>query len=90
MMMSSHQVRRQTRMCLPKDGAIEHSDGLDDTDDDELDRYLQLRVAPDPASPNPIRWWLNHAAAFPNLTRMALNYLIIPGAYCSISMTRIN
>jgi len=51
----------------------------DDADDeDELDRYLRLKVVLDSACPNPIRWWLDHAAVFPNLMQMALDYIIIP------------
>ena len=57
-------------------------DDSDDDDEDELERYL-LHVKPVPASvcPNPIRWWLDRVADYPNLSKMALNYLIIPGVF---------
>jgi len=51
-----------------------HSD--DDIDDaDELEHYLRMKVVLDSACPNR---WMDHAAIFPNLVRMALNYVIIP------------
>jgi hypothetical protein len=57
-------------------------DDSDSDDEDELERYL-LHVKPVPASacPNPIRWWLDRVADYPNLSKMALNYLIIPGVF---------
>jgi hypothetical protein len=51
----------------------------DDDTDDELDRYLRMKpVSPDQC-PNPIRWWLDRTADYPNLSHMAIDYLIIPG-----------
>src|SRR5258708_32120347 len=66
-------------------------DDTDDDDDDELDHYLWLKVALNSTCPNPIQWWLDHTAVFPNLGQMALNYIIIPGVYHSlVSMTCTN
>ena len=45
---------------------------------DELDRYLST----DPeATADAIQWWLEHRAMYPNLCRMALDYLSIPGEF---------
>lgn len=43
---------------------------------DELTRYLST-----PSEPvdNPIAWWYNHRHIYPRLSRMALDYLSIPG-----------
>src|ERR1700733_7728459 len=38
-----------------------------------------MKIVFNSACPNPIERWMDHAAVFPNLVRMALNYLIIPG-----------
>jgi hypothetical protein len=44
---------------------------------DELDRYLST----DPEhTENVFAWWTEHRPAFPRLSRMALDYLSIPGA----------
>ena len=29
--------------------------------------------------PDPIHWWLDRSADYPNLSQMAVDYLIIPG-----------
>jgi hypothetical protein len=55
-------------------------DSDDDEYNDELDQYLKMKPAPVDQCPNPIRWWLDRKADYPNLSRMALDYLIIPGA----------
>jgi hypothetical protein len=42
---------------------------------DELDRYLSS----DPVRvPDAVRWWYNRRAEYPRLSRMAIDYLIIP------------
>ena len=46
----------------------------------KLERYL--RVGPEHA-PNPIQWWLDRHTVYPNLSRMALDYLTIPGTFLS-------
>jgi hypothetical protein len=51
----------------------------DDEYDDELDQYLKLRPASPAQCPNPIRWWLDRMVDYPNLYRMAVDYLTIPG-----------
>ena len=43
---------------------------------DELNRYLS--TDPEPV-PDMIVWWHSHQAMFPSLSRMALDYLSIPG-----------
>ena len=54
-------------------------DSDDDGYDDELDHYLKMKAVPLDQCPNPIRWWLDRKADYPNLYRMAVDYLIIPG-----------
>ena len=45
---------------------------------DELDCYLST----DPeGTTNPIQWWVEHSAMYPNLSRMTLDYLSIPGKW---------
>jgi hypothetical protein len=47
---------------------------------DELDRYL----ATDPElTDNALKWWHEHRAMYPRLSRMALDYLTIPGTSLS-------
>ncbi len=49
---------------------------------DELERYL----AADPEhAPDAIKWWTDRASVYPNLSRMALDYLSIPGLSTSRS-----
>ena len=44
--------------------------------DDELDRYLKA----DPEQTlNALQWWIDKRSSFPRLSRMALDYLAIPG-----------
>ena len=45
------------------------SEGDDDTDA-ELDRYLRVRPVLPARCPNPIRWWLDRKADYPNPSRM--------------------
>ena len=45
---------------------------------DELDLYL--KAEPEAVS-NPIQWWHTRRRLFPRLSRMALDYLTIPGTY---------
>jgi hypothetical protein len=42
----------------------------------ELDRYLNADVE---HVANPIAWWCEHRGTYPRLSRMALDYLTIPG-----------
>jgi hypothetical protein len=55
---------------------------------DELDRYL----ATDPEQVTDVlQWWSDRLSAFPHLSRMALNYLTIPGGSAYICLvSRIN
>ena len=44
--------------------------------DDEIDRYLkEPRESPN----NVLQWWVEHQKTYPQLSRMALDYLSIPG-----------
>jgi hypothetical protein len=43
---------------------------------DELTRYL---VAPTEWTTDPLKWWVENQSLYPCLSRMALNYLSIPG-----------
>ena len=47
---------------------------------DKLDRYLATGVE-DITSGGAIKWWHNHCSKYPCLSRMALDYLIIPGKH---------
>ena len=44
--------------------------------DEELTRYF---VAPPEATANPLRWWFENQEIYPRLSRMARNYLSVPG-----------
>ena len=44
--------------------------------DEELTRYL---ASPPKATANPLRWWFENQAIYPRLSRMARNYLSVPG-----------
>lgn len=47
-------------------------------DDDELARYLS--TPPEPTKPkDTLAWWHAHRKLYPCLSRMALDYLSIPG-----------
>ncbi|OJT07830.1 hypothetical protein TRAPUB_1276 [Trametes pubescens] len=55
--------------------ALEHEDVADDEVSDELTRYLST----DPERvKDALEWWNDRRASFPNLSRMALDYLSIP------------
>lgn len=57
--------------------ALENEDIGDDEVSDELTRYLST----DPERvKDALEWWNDRRASFPNLSRMALDYLSIPGA----------
>jgi len=43
---------------------------------DELTRYL---TSPTESTREPLRWWVERRAIYPCLSRMALNYLSVPG-----------
>lgn len=45
---------------------------------DELEKYLS--VDPEPVS-DALLWWFEHKHVYPRLSRMALDYLSIPGEY---------
>jgi len=42
----------------------------------EIDEYLRLPVE---NVSDPLKWWYDHRRVYPNLSRMALDYLSIPG-----------
>ena len=42
----------------------------------ELDQYLSSEIE---HVSDPLAWWYEHRNAYPRLSRMALNYLTIPG-----------
>lgn len=55
--------------------AFDLDDDLQDTED-ELQRYLAAkREKPD----NVMKWWYERRHSYPKLSRMALDYLSIPG-----------
>jgi hypothetical protein len=43
----------------------------------EIQEYLSLMVEP---VKDPLKWWMNNRHTYPNLHRMALDYLSIPGS----------
>ena len=45
---------------------------------DELDAYLASGIE-DVA--DPLKWWDEHRSTYPHLSRMALDYLTIPGMF---------
>ena len=51
----------------------------------KLDCYLKLDIED---VENPITWWYEHCTLYPNLLRMALDYLTIPRAYIACSFIR--
>lgn len=53
---------------------MQHISSEDKTD--EYDRYLQ---APVEIVEDVLRWWYEHRDLYPRLSRMALDYLTIPG-----------
>lgn len=51
---------------------------LPDPVKDEIDRFLELPLE---LVKDPIAWWRDHRNMFPNLHRMAIDYLSIPRKY---------
>ena len=49
---------------------------------DEIDRYLAMDTE---AVADPLLWWFEHRSMYPALSRMALDYLTIPGMSVSFS-----
>lgn len=47
---------------------------------DEIDRYLATETE---VVDKPLIWWSEHRSMYPTLSRMALDYLSIPGMYSS-------
>lgn len=47
----------------------------------ELDRYLAREVED---VSDALAWWYEKCTTFPQLSRMALDYLSIPGEYCML------
>jgi hypothetical protein len=47
-----------------------------DTERDELDRYLNTETE---MVTDALKWWLEKSTVFPHLSRMALDFLSIPG-----------
>lgn len=45
---------------------------------DEIDRYLRTETE---VVDNPMLWWAERRAMYPGLSRMALDYLSIPGTF---------
>ena len=54
---------------------------------DEIELYLRSHVE---VAPDPLEWWHKRRAVYPNLSRMALDYLSIPGAYSIRLSTRLH
>jgi hypothetical protein len=54
--------------------------GTSHTRHNELDEYLQLPVENVKDS---LKWWVNNCKVYPNLSRMALDFLSIPGEHLS-------
>jgi hAT family C-terminal dimerisation region len=53
----------------------------------ELDAYLNVPIE---NVKDPLQWWVSHEATYPNLSRMALDYLSIPGElipHCTLLIT---
>lgn len=55
--------------------------GVEDVPENELDDYLSRPPETFKSCPNPLRWWYEHRERYPRLSRMALDYLSIPGTY---------
>jgi hAT family protein len=53
----------------------------------EIDTYLSLAVE---NVKDPLKWWFNNRQAYPNLSRMARDYLSIPGKLATLSKIIIN
>lgn len=53
--------------------------GLTKSKQDELETYLSAES--DPSADDPILWWQQHTKTYPCLSRMAIDFLTIPGMY---------
>ncbi|KIM55495.1 hypothetical protein SCLCIDRAFT_98428, partial [Scleroderma citrinum Foug A] len=51
---------------------------------DELDRYLAADIE---SITNALKWWYDHQTTYPCLSRMAMDYLIIPAT--SVDVERL-
>jgi hAT family C-terminal dimerisation region len=69
------------------DVAAMSSDEEVSTMDQELELYLGTK--PDKNVADPIHWWVEKQQSYPCLSRMAIDFLTIPGEYCSISDVRL-
>ena len=49
----------------------------------ELDHYLKTGRIKDVK--NPLQWWMNNIATYPRLSRMARDFLVIPGKFFLLS-----
>ena len=63
------QIRAKRRKSQPKTSTS-------NDEADEYDRYLQ---APIEIVADVLKWWYEHRDIYPRLSRMALDYLTIPG-----------
>lgn len=52
------------------------------TADDELEDFWSQPVETKRSCPDPLKWWHNNRARYPRVSRMALDYLTIPGKRC--------
>lgn len=71
-------------------GSIAGDESSDDENDE--DEYACFCRIQRPASvlecPNLIKWWLGHQSEYPNLSRMALDYLIILSVFISLVLDK--
>ena len=45
----------------------------------ELDRYLKTAQVKDVK--DPLQWWMDNVVSYPRLSRMARDFLVIPGEF---------
>ena len=57
--------------------------------EDSQDELLQYLSTPTETVGDVIQWWMNHRVSYPRLSRMALDYLLIPGKSHRSSMASI-
>ena len=50
----------------------------------ELDHYLKSAQVKD--IKDPLQWWMDNQVSYPRLSRMARDFLIIPGEFSLYSM----
>lgn len=77
-------VEDKARQCADDFGDI--SLGTAGSLADELDDYLRQPVE---NTKVPLQWWVHNQKTYPNLHRMALDYLSIPGRSCTIALASI-